>query len=165
MKIASTTQFNTGTKTKERQDERLFGKSILSSDNRDNNGGLENSSYTQSMIKPDDGKLGFTKSILSSDRRDNNGGFENSSYAQSMIKPDDVKLGFTKSILSSDNRYEDRGTEECDGRVNLVPQSSTKTLSQLNKNLSNSGIVKTIRTKHKTKCEDSTVKASVCCGL
>jgi len=77
---------------------------------------------------------------------------------------------FNKSILSSDSRNEDGCTEELDGEVNVAPQSLTiKTLSPLNKNLSNSGIVKAIRIKHETKyetkCEDSTVKASVCCGL
>jgi hypothetical protein len=135
MQSASKTQFNTGTKTKERQDERLFRKSILSSNSRDNNGG-----------------------------------FENSSYVQSIVKPDNVKLEFNKSILSSDSRNEDGYTEKYDGSVNVQRQSLTsKTLSQLNKNLSNSGIFKAIRTKHETKyetkCEDSTVKASVCCGL
>ena len=131
MQSASKTQFNTGTKTKERQDERLFRKLILSSNSRDNNGG-----------------------------------FENSSHVQSIVKPDNVKLEFNKSILSSDSRNEDGCTEEYGGGVNVKRQSLTsKTLSQLNKNLSNSGIVKAIRTKHETKCEDSTVKASVCCGL
>lgn len=136
MQSASKTQFNTGTKTKERQDERLFRKSILSSNSRDNNGG-----------------------------------FENSSYVQSIVKPDNVKLEFNKSILSSDSRNEDGCTEEYGGGVNVKRQSLTKkTLSQLNtKPFKSEGIVKAIRIKHETKyetkCEDSTVKASVCCGL
>ena len=78
---------------------------------------------------------------------------------------------FNKSILSSDSRNEDGCTEEYGGGVNVKRQSLTKkTLSQLNtKPFKSEGIVKAIRIKHETKyetkCEDSTVKASVCCGL